>query len=134
MTNLLWLLMRSIEERKLTVAGVFAARAALVGAQAAALGTLYWYAAQAQSDAVVSLGSVRNRVARERRPVAAGGRRRGLGRLLSRERFVPLPVAEDVIGIGEEDLARRLTEVIRIARRLPDPRAPTRAGLSSRAD
>ena len=50
--------MRSIDERKLTVAGVFALGQLSVGAQAAGLGALYWYAAQAQSDAVVSLGPI----------------------------------------------------------------------------
>ena len=124
MTNLVWLLMRSIEERKLTVAGVFALGQLSVGAQAAALGALYWYAAQAQSDAVVSLGPFGVELrAREDLwllgAVVAGSAVCFLGSAL----FLYLS-QRTVIGIGEEDLARRLTEVIRIARRLPDPRAP----------
>ena len=100
-----------------------------LAAQAGALAILYWYAERAQADAVVSLAPL-GLEWRAREDfwllggvVAASGicLLASVGLLHRSERLV--------IGIGEDELARRLTEVIRIARRLPDPRAPEASRL-----
>ena len=123
-TNLAWLIRRSVEGRKLKVAAVFALGQLSLAAKAAALAALYWYAAQTQSDAVVSLGPLGIELrAREDLLLLWAVVVASAVCFLASSGFLYLS-QNILIGIGEEDFARRLTEVIRIARRLPDPRAP----------
>ena len=123
-TNLAWLITRSVEGRKLKVAAMFALGQLSLAAQAAAFGALYWYAAQTQSDAVVSLGPLGIELrAREDLLLLWAVVAASAVCFLASSGFLYLS-QNTLIGIGEEDMALRLTEVIRIARRLPDPRAP----------
>ena len=124
-SNIAWIIARGFEGRGLRAAVGVACGQLSLGAQAGALLLLYWYADQAQADAVVSL-----------RPLGLEWRAREDFRLLacvvalSGLGFVAaggfLYGAQRVfIRIGEEEMARRLREMVRYARRLPDPRAET---------
>ena len=120
--NVTRLMARGLEGRALRAAAAVAAGQLSLAAQAGALGILYWYAEQAQADAVVSVGPLGLEWrARELWLLGAVIGASGLcflgsaGFLHRSERLI--------LGIGQEELARRLTQVVRVARRLPDPRA-----------
>lgn len=122
--NIAWLLKRGVAGRTLKLAGAFALGQLSVGAQAAALGMLYWYSEQTQADAVVALAPLGVELrAREALPllwaVVAGS---ALCFLASAGLLYLSRSA--VVGIGQANLACNLTEVVRVGRRLPDPRAP----------
>ena len=121
--NLAWLVARSLEGRALRAVGAVTCGQLSLAAQAGALALLYWYAEQAQADAVVSLGpfGLEWRAREDFRLLGGVVAASGLCYLANAGL---LHWAQNlIIGIGEEELARRLTEVVRIARRLPDPRA-----------
>ena len=122
--NIAWVLARTLEGQRLRGCASVAAGQLSLASQAAALAVLYWYAEQAQADAVVAL-----------EPFGLAWRAREdfwlLGGVVAASGFCFLANAgllhwseRLTIRIGETDLARRLTEVVRTARRLPDPRAP----------
>lgn len=124
--NLGWVIGRSLEGRKLRAAVSVACGQLSLAAQFGALGLLYWYAEQAQADAVVSLAPLGLDLEWRAREdfwllggvVAASGLCfLASAGLLHRSESL-------IITIGEEEMARRLTDAARIARRLPDPRAP----------
>ena len=121
--NIAWVIARGLEGRRLRAAvGVTCGQLSL-GAQAGALLLLYWYADQAQADAVVSLGplGLEWRAREDFRLLAGVVAASGVGFAASGG-F--LHGAQRVfIRIGEEEMARRLREMVRYARRLPDPRA-----------
>lgn len=122
--NIAWLLKRGVAGRTLKLAGAFALGQLSVAAQAAALGMLYWYSEQAQADAVVRLAPLGVELrAREDLSllwaVVAGSAICFLASagLLCLSRNA-------VVRLGQADLACNLTGIIRMGRRLPDPRAP----------
>ena len=122
--NIAWVIARGLEGRRMRAAVGVACGQLSLGAQAGALLLLYWYADQAQADAVVSLGPLGLEWrAREDFWLLAGvvaasgvGFAASGGLLHGAQRVF--------IRIGEEEMARRLREMVRYARRLPDPRAP----------
>lgn len=122
--NLGWVIARSLEGRRLRAAAAIASGQLSLAAQVGALGLLYWYAGQAQADAVVTFA-----------PFDLEWRAREdfwlLGGVVAASGFCFLASAgllhrseSLIIRIGEEEMARRLTAVLHIARHLPDPRAP----------
>ena len=124
--NLGWVIARSLEGRRLRAAVSVACGQLSLAAQFGALGLLYWYAEQAQADAVVSLAPLGLDLEWRAREdfwllgavVAASGLcLLASAGLLHRSESL-------IITIGEEEMVRRLNEAARIARRLPDPRAP----------
>ena len=124
-----WLLRRSVEGRKLKFAVVFGLGQLYLAGQAAAIFTLYWYAEQAQSDALVSLRALGIELRAREDPMLL---------LIVVAVSVVCFLASNgvlylsrsmVIGVGEEDVALGLTQLIGIARRLPDPRAPVASQL-----
>ena len=122
--NIAWVIARSLEGRRLRAAVGVACGQLSLGVQAGALLLLYWYAEQAQADAVVSLGPLGLEWrAREDFWLLAGVvAASGVGFAAS---GALLHGAQRVfIRIGEEEMARCLREMVRYARRLPDPRAP----------
>ena len=122
--NLKWIVARTVEGRGLRFAVVLGLGQLSLAAQAGALGLLYWYAGQAEADTVVSAGPLGVEL-RARESLLLLSAVVGLSGacLLGSSGLVYLS-KRMVIGIAETDLARRLTDVVRIARRLPDPRAP----------
>ena len=124
--NLGWVVSRSLEGRRLRAAVSVACGQLSLAAQFGAIGLLYWYAEQAQADAVVSLAPLGLDLEWRAREdfwllgavVAASGLCfLASAGLLHRSESL-------IITIGEEEMVRRLNEAARIARRLPDPRAP----------
>ena len=122
--NLAWVIARSLEGHVPRAATAVLSGQLSLAAQAGALAVLYWYAAQAQADAVVAVD-----------PLGLAWRAREdfwlLGGVVAASGICFLVNAgllywseKLIIRIGEDELARRLTEVVRTARRLPDPRAP----------
>ena len=121
--NIAWVIARGLDGRRLRAAVGVACGQLSLGAQAGALLLLYWYADQAQADAVVSLGplGLEWRAREDFRLLACVVALSGLG-FVAAGGF--LYGAQRVfIRIGEEEMARRLREMVRYARRLPDPRA-----------
>ena len=123
-TNLAWVVKRSVKGRRLKVVATVLLGQLSVGAQAAAFYALYWYAEQTQADAIVSLNPLGIELrAREDLSllwavaIASAVCFIGSAGFLYRSQ-------DTAVDIGEQDVARRLTEVVRIAKRLPDPRAP----------
>ena len=121
--NLAWVIARSLEGRRLRAAAAVAYGQLSLAAQAGAILLLYWYAEQAQADAVVSLA-----------PLGLEWRAREdfwlLGGVVAASGVCFLASAgllhrseSLIIAIGEGEMARRLTGVVRIARWMPDPRA-----------
>ena len=122
--NLTWLVARKVAGRKLKVVRAFVLGQLSIFAQAAAVGTLYWYAAQTQSDATVSLGPLGIELrAREDLLLLGAVVATSAACFLASAGFL-YSSEKTLIGIVEEGLARGLTEIVRIAKRLPDPRAP----------
>ena len=122
--NLTWLVARKVAGRKLKVVRAFVLGQLSIFAQAAAVGTLYWYAAQTQSDATVSLGPLGIELrAREDLLLLGAVVATSAACFLASAGFI-YSSEKTLIGIVEEGLARGLTEIVRIAKRLPDPRAP----------
>lgn len=122
--NVAWIVARTVEGRKLRFAGVFALGQLSLAAQAGALALLYWYAGQAEADAVVSLGplGIEMRAREDLLLLSAVVALSGIC-LLGSSGFLYLS-KRMVIHVAETDLARRLSHVVAIARHLPDPRAP----------
>lgn len=122
--TLIWLIRRSIDGHKLKVSVVFALGQLSLSSQAAAIFTLYWYAEKTQSDAVVSLSALGIELRAREDPmlllivVAAS-----VICFLASAGFVYISRSM-VLSLGQEEVACGLTQLIGIARRLPDPRAP----------
>ena len=123
-TNLAWLVTRNVEGRRLKVLAGFALGQLSIAAQAAAFGALYWYAAQTQADAIVSLGPLGFELRAGEDLVLLGGVVAASAVcFLASSSFLYLS-QNTLIGITEKSFPESLTECLRIARRLPDPRAP----------
>ena len=120
-TNIVWLMRRNLAGCGRKLVAVFGFGQISLAAQGAAIFTLYWYAQRAQSNAIVSIG-----------PFEMGSRAPAMlwtVVILSAICFLVssgfLYLSRSmVLAVGEDNIGRGLTEIVGIARRLPDPRAP----------
>ena len=123
-TKLIWLVGHTIERHRSKVLDVLALGQLSFAAKAAALGVLYWYGAQTQADAVVSFEPLGIEL-RAREDLLVLWAVAGTSAMCFLGSSFLLYLSENAaVGVGEESLARRLSDVVRVARRLPDPRAP----------
>ena len=130
-TKLIWLIGHTIERHRSKVLDVLALGQLSFAAQAAALGVLYWYGAQTQADAVVSFEPLGIEL-RAREDLLVLWAVAGTSAMCFLGSSFLLYLSENAaVGVGEESLARRLSDVVRVARRLPDPRAPAASCLGA---
>ena len=122
--KLVWLVSRSVERHRSQVLGVLALGQLSFAAQAAALGLLYWYGAQTQSDAVVSFEPLGIELRAREDLILLWAVVATSGVCFLTSSFFMCLSENSAVGIAEESLARRLSDIVRVVRRLPDPRAP----------
>lgn len=120
--NLAWVLARSLEGCRLRAASAVACGQLALGAQVAAIGVLYWYLDQAQAGNVVAVDRF-DLAWRREDPWLVGMVLGAFGLSLFANAGLLYWSERLFIRIGEETMARRITDMVRLARRLPDPRA-----------
>lgn len=120
--NLAWVLARSLEGCRLRTAAAVVCGQLALGAQAAAIGVFYWYLDQAQAGDVVTLDRF-DLAWRREAPWLVGMVLGAFGLCLFASAGLLYWSERLFIRIGEETMARRVTDMARLSRRLPDPRA-----------
>ena len=130
-TNLVWLLRRSVDGRRLRLATMFVLGQLSLGGQAGAIGTLYWYATQMQADAVLSLGPFGDALRVREEPLLLWAVVAVSAVCFAASAWFQFRSRNIVYGIAEEEIARGLGQLVGFARRLPDPRAPLASRLLS---
>ena len=128
LTNLLWLLRRSLAGGRVRLATLFVLGQLSVGAQVVAIGGLYLYATQMETDAVLSVGPLGAWRVREEPFLLWVAIAASAGAFAASAWFNYL-AAKLAFVFGEEEISRGLTESVGWARRLPDARAQVASRL-----
>lgn len=122
--NVWWAALRTIEGRWLRFGWAIALGQLSLAAQAGAIGLLYWFADQTVADATVTFGPLGMELRARDDPLLLAAVVVLSGACLLSAAGLLYLSNRMVIRMAESALARRLAAVARVARRLPDPRAP----------
>lgn len=128
LTNLLWLLRRSLVGGRTRLVTLLGLGQLSLAAQGLAIGALYWYTAQMQADVVLTLGPLGEWRAREEPLLLWGTVITSVGAFAASAWFQYLG-RHMGFAFGEDEMLRGLPESVRWARRLPDARAQTASRL-----